>query len=49
MTNFKCYLMKQFAMVDLDEIELFTGIRIKRNEKQITLDQTAYIQTILNK
>ena len=48
MTNFKCYLMKQFAMVDLDEIKLFVGIRIKRNEDQIKLDQIAYIETILN-
>ena len=36
-------------MTDLNEIKLFIGIKIVRYEKRITLDQSAYIKTILEK
>ena len=36
-------------MTDLNEIKLFVGIKIVRYEKRITLDQNAYIKTILDK
>ena len=36
-------------MTDLKEIKLFLGIRIERNNNIITLDQNAYIKTVLNK
>ena len=49
MRNFKIYLMNKFKMVDLKEIKYFLGIKITRNENEITLDQSAYIKTILEK
>lgn len=49
MTNFKQYLMKQFSMVDLKEINFFLGIKINRSEDTITLDQSAYLKTVLTK
>ena len=49
MTNFKNYVKQKFSMSDLGEIKLFLGIRIIRTENKITLDQSAYIKTILNK
>ena len=36
-------------MIDLNEIKLFIGIKIVRYENRITLDQSAYIKTILDK
>lgn len=41
--------MQQFCMVDLNEIKLFLGINIERNEHEISLDQSIYLKTVLNK
>lgn len=49
MRNFKLYLMKQFSMKDLNEINLFLGIRVERKDKVITLDQTTYLESVLKK
>ena len=49
MSSFKSYLANKFCMVDLHSIKLFLGIKIERTENKITLDQCAYIKTILNK
>lgn len=49
MNNFKMYLMTKFEMSDLKEIKLFLGIKITRHNDKITLDQSAYIKTVLNK
>ncbi|CAH2207849.1 jg3075, partial [Pararge aegeria aegeria] len=49
MENFKRYLMSKFEMTDLQDIKLFLGIKISRYNDKITLDQSAYIKTILNK
>ena len=49
MKSFKNYLMNKFCMVDLKDIKLFVGIKIERSDNEITLDQSAYIKTILNK
>jgi Reverse transcriptase (RNA-dependent DNA polymerase). len=49
MRNLKDYLMEKFRMTDLKEIKLFLGIKIERSYGKITLDQNAYIQTVLEK
>lgn len=49
MNNLKHYLMNRFKMIDLKEIRLFLGIKIERENDTISLDQSAYIRTILNK
>lgn len=49
MKSFKDYLMKQFQMVDLQEIKVFLGIKIKRSENKISLDQSSYLKGVLNK
>ena len=49
MNRFKNYLMEKFFMTDLKDIKLFLGIRVLRSENKITLDQSAYIKTILDK
>lgn len=49
MNNLKKYLMNRFKMVDLNEIKLFLGIKVTRKDDKITLDQSAYIETILTK
>lgn len=49
MNEFKNYLMTKFEMSDLKDIKLFLGVRVTRVNNKITLDQSAYIQTILNK
>lgn len=36
-------------MTDLNEINFFLGIKIDRSDDTITLDQSAYIKTVLNK
>ncbi|KAG6439518.1 hypothetical protein O3G_MSEX000841 [Manduca sexta] len=41
--------MSKFKMTDLNEIKLFLGIKITRFNNKITLDQSAYILTILDK
>lgn len=49
MNAFKQYLMTQFNMVDLQECKLFLGIMIHRTKDNITLDQSSYLKTVLNK
>lgn len=49
MSNFKNYLTKHFRMVDLKEINLFLGIKIQRNETEISLDKSVFLKTVLNK
>ena len=49
MNGFKNYLMERFLMTDLKEINIFLGIRVVRKSDRIILDQSPYIQTILNK
>lgn len=49
LSNFKNYLMNKFKMTDLKDIKLFLGIKITRYDDKITLDQSAYIRTVLNK
>lgn len=49
MQSFKNYLANKFHMVDLKEIKLFLGIKIERTDNMITMSQSAYIKTILNK
>ena len=44
MNSFKNYVMNKFLMVDLKEIKLFLGIKIARENNQISLDQSAYTQ-----
>lgn len=49
MNNFKRYLMNKFSMTDLKDIKLFLGIKVERSKDKISLDQSAYIRTILEK
>lgn len=49
MNNFKNYLMSKFKMTDLKEIKLFLGIKVTLYTDRITLDQSSYIKTVLNK
>ena len=49
LANFKMYLMKRFKMVDLKDISFFLGIKVKRKDDRLTLDQTAYINRLLEK
>lgn len=49
MTSFKNYLMKKFRMVDLNQIKFFVGIKIERCKNRVTLDQSAYLKTVLSK
>lgn len=49
MNSFKNYLKIKFCMTDLNEIKLFLGIKIERNGNKISMDQNAYIKTILHK
>lgn len=49
MNNFKKYLMSKFDMRDLKEIKMFLGIKVMRYDDKITLDQSSYIKTVLNK
>lgn len=49
MSNFKSYLMSNFHMKDLNEVRLFLGIRVQRSKDTITLDQTNYLKSVLNK
>lgn len=49
MNNFKRFLLKQFEMVDLKEINYFLGIKIERTNSEISLDQTTYLKSILKK
>ena len=48
LNNFKRYLNSKFSMSDLNDVKLFLGIRINRKSDCITLDQSAYVKTILN-
>lgn len=47
--KFKSYLTKKFEMSDLQEVKFFLGIKVTRSDNKITLDQSAYIKTVLNK
>lgn len=49
MNSFKNYLKKTFFMSDLNEIKLFLGIKIERNNNEIVLHQSGYIKTVLEK
>lgn len=49
MISFKKYLKEKFCMVDLHDIKLFVGIKIERSGNKITLDQSAYLKTVLSK
>lgn len=49
MNKLKAHLMREFRMVDLKEIKLFLGIKIERSNGKISLNQTAYIDTILTR
>lgn len=49
MQYYKNCLMKSFEMTDLQEIKLFLGIRIERNKDKISLDQSTYLQNVLNR
>lgn len=46
---YKNCLKENFQMTDLNEIKLFLGIRIIKTKDKITLDQSIYLQNILNK
>lgn len=48
-THFKKFLMKQFDMIALKELNYFLGIRIQRSKFQISLDQITYLKSILRK
>lgn len=49
MQQLKKCLMQQFEMTDLLDIKLFLGIRIERTNDKVTLDQSTYLQNVLNK
>lgn len=49
MNDFKLYLMSKFEMTDLQNIKLFLGIKITRENDKINLDQSKYIKTVLSK
>lgn len=49
MNSFKQFLMHHFQMIDLKEINFFLGIKIHRIDNQITLDQTAYLNSVSRK
>ena len=49
MDNFKRHLMNEFSMKDLDCVKLFLGIRVERKENKISLSQSAYIKSVLEK
>lgn len=46
---FKKCLMQKFDMTDLNEIKMFLGIRIERNNGKLTLDQSLYLKNVLSK
>lgn len=43
----KIYLKQQFEMSDLNEINIFLGIRVKRDSEKLTLDQSSYLKSLL--
>lgn len=49
MNKFKQYLSKQFEMKDMNEAQFFLGIKIERKHKQTTMNQTAYLQSVLKR
>ncbi|CAH2090566.1 unnamed protein product [Euphydryas editha] len=49
MNEVKNYLMTKFQMTDSLDIKLFLGIKVTRENDNITLDQSSYIKSILNK
>lgn len=48
-TKTKSLLMKEFVMKDLGPVEKVLGLRIRKENGKITLDQSAYIKKILEK
>lgn len=49
LNDVKAYLMKTFSMVDMKEINMFLGIRVRRDKDKLTLDQSNYIDKVLKK
>lgn len=49
MQSFKNYLMHISLMVYSKDIKSFLEIKIRRRNSEITLDQCAHVQIILNK
>ena len=49
MINVKQYLMSQFSIVDMQELKFFLGINIERNGNIISLDQSSYLLSVLQK
>ena len=47
--NFKAYLAKRFCMKDLGNVKLFLVIRVMKEFDKISLNQSAYIKTVLEK
>lgn len=48
-TETKKYLTSVFKMKDLNEVDTILGIKVKRDNKQVTLSQAHYIDKILTK
>lgn len=46
--SFENKLMHTFSIRDLNNIELFLGFKVPRNNGEITLDQKSYVKTALN-
>lgn len=49
MLNFKTFLNNCFKMTDLNEVKIFLGIYVERNQGIISLQQTSYLKGILRK
>lgn len=49
LNKLKAYLKSTFAMVDMNEIKMFVGIKVTRTSNTLSLDQSAYINTVLKK
>lgn len=45
---YKNNLMQKFQMTDLNEIKVFLGITVERTENTISLNQSTYLQNVLN-
>lgn len=45
----RSYLTNLFEMKDLNEIELFLGMGLTRTDTQISIDQSSYTRTVLEK
>ena len=49
MFRFKQYLHSCFRMTDLNEIKIFLGISVERNEETISINQITYLKNVLQK